>query len=414
MFDQLFRNPHLLACQRNGPLPEERLRYLAHCANQQMAQESLRKIAQCMLIIAKVLRLQERPGERITATEIHAEVDRWANRPKPSEKGGSLLTLRCHAIRWLEFLGRLQPPPTTPWPHSDQLAQFTEYLQREHGLSPQTIAYSGRTMRGFLQQIAEAELRLSTLTVAQVNDLLAQKVHGHSYARSTIHRWASVLRPFFRFAEERQWCRPGLADGLWVPRRYQQEGLPVGLSWDDVKRLLAAAAGDGPTDIRDRALVMLLAVYGLRAGEVVGLRLENFDWEREMLTVVHGKGYQPRRYPLCRPVGDAVLRYLREVRPRSDRREVFLTLRAPVRSLSAKALGRAIRVRLHALGVSLPHYGPHVLRHTCATHLLAQGLSLKEIGDHLGHRSSEATRIYAKVDLATLRTVGDFNLEDVL
>ena len=103
-----------------------------------------------------------------------------------------------------------------------------------------------------------------------------------------------------------------------APRVFTHEGLPIGPSWDDVKRLLAAAEGDRPADIRDRALLMLLAVYGLRAGEVAALRLEDFDWEREVLSVPHSKSQRPRTYPLCRPVGDAVLRYLREVRPRSE------------------------------------------------------------------------------------------------
>jgi integrase/recombinase XerD len=77
-------------------------------------------------------------------------------------------------------------------------------------------------------------------------------------------------------------------------------------------------------------------------------------------------------------------------------------------------LGQAVRLRLRALNVPLPHHGPHALRHACATHLLAQGLSLKEIGDHLGHQSPETTRIYAKVDLVGLRAVGDFDLEGLL
>ena len=163
-----------------------------------------------------------------------------------------------------------------------------------------------------------------------------------------------------------------------------------------------------------QACLMLLAVYGLRAGEVAALRLKDFDWERESLSVPHSKSQRPRTYPLCRPVGDAVLRYLREVRPRSDRQEVFLTLRAPFRPVDREWLGAVVSRRLHALGLTLPHYGPHALRHACATHLLAQGLSLKEIGDHLGHQSPETTRIYAKVDLAGLRAVGDFNLEGLL
>ena len=133
-----------------------------------------------------------------------------------------------------------------------------------------------------------------------------------------------------------------------APRVFPHEGLPVGPSWDDVKRLLAAAEGDRPADIRDRALLMLLAVYGLRAGEVAALCLEDFDWEREVLTVPHSKSQRPRTYPLCRPVGDAVLRYLREVRPRCDRREVFLTLLAPFRPLVAHWLGQVVKRRLRA------------------------------------------------------------------
>jgi site-specific recombinase XerD len=149
-------------------------------------------------------------------------------------------------------------------------------------------------------------------------------------------------------------------------------------------------------------------------GEATALCLKDFDWEHEILSVPHSKSQRPRTYPLCHPVGDAVLRYLREVRRQSDRREVFLTVLAPFRPLTSDGMAEIVRRRLHAMGLTLPHYGPHVLRHACATHLLAQGLSLKEIGDHLGHRSPESTSIYAKVDLAALRTVADFSLEGLL
>ncbi len=194
----------------------------------------------------------------------------------------------------------------------------------------------------------------------------------------------------------------------------RDESIAIGPSWEDVKRLLVVTQGDRPADIRARGALMLLAVYGLRVGEVVGLCLEDFDWEREVLTVRHGKRLRPRIYPLCRAVGDAVLHYLREVRPRSARREIFLNLRAPFGPLSCCLLGHLVRQRLRALGVTLPHYGPHALRHACATHLLEQGLSLKEIGDHLGHADPETTRLYAKVDRAGLRAVGDFDLEGLL
>jgi integrase/recombinase XerD len=412
MFDQLFQNPRVLARQRSGPLAEERRRYLAYCAELGMAPKTLQSLARYILVITEVLRLAERPGELITRKEIRAEADRRA----AERRKRRMLTFKFtqFAIRWLKFLERLQLPAAVHSPYANHVAEFADYLVQERGLSPKTVAYDCRTTHEFLAQVEAAGLQLKKLTVAQVDELLAKKVRDEGYARITIQRWASTLRRFFRFAEGRGWCRQGLAASIMAPRVFTHEGLPIGPSWDDVKRLLAATEGDRPADIRDRALLMLLAVYGLRAGEVMALCLKDFDWEREILIVPHSKSQRPRTYPLCRPVGNAVLRYLCEVRPRTDRQEVFFTVVVPFRPLVGTALTTAVKRRLQALGLKLPHYGSHALRHACATHLLAQGLSLKEVGDHLGHVDPDTTRIYAKVDVTALRTVGDFSLEGLL
>jgi site-specific recombinase XerD len=423
MFDQLFRIPWVVARQRNGPLAEERLRYLTHCAEQQMSRRTLRSIARYTLLAAELLCLAKRRRRVVSRGEVEAEVDGWLARRSRRSTARQIRLLgvdfKGHVIRWLVFLGRLQPAAKVRQPYAAHIAQFLDSA-RERNLSPQTIGNYERVLRRFLPKIEEAGLRLQTLTVVQLDELVIQKVREGRCARNTIQTGASVLRVFFRFAEERGWCRKGLAAAIMVPHVYTHEGLPIGPSWDDVKRLLVATERgqaterDRTSNIRDRALLMLLAVYGLRAGEVVSLRLEDFDWEREVLCIPHGKSQRSRTYPLCRSVGDAVLRYLREVRPRSDQRQMFLTLVPPFRPLAASNLGAVVCRRLHALGLTLPHYGSHVLRHACAAHLLAQGFSLKEIGDHLGHRSSDATRIYAKVDLAALRAVGDFALEGLL
>lgn len=342
MFDRLLKRRHALDVHRNGPLAEERRRYLAHCAEQQMSWHTLRGIASYTLLIAKALRLAKRRGELITRTEIKAAADRWFNRRsgRPRKRKNRYVRVRTftgHAVRWLTFLGRLQPPATVQQPYADRVAQFTDYMVRERGLSPRTVAYSRGTIQKFLAQIDQAGQQLRTLTGTSVNELLAQKVRNHQYSRVGIRRWASAMRPFFRFAEGRGWCCRGLAAAIKTPPVFRHEGLPLGPSWDDVNRLLAAAKSDCPVNIRDRALVLLLAVYGLRAGEVTTLRLDDFDWERELLTVPHGKRQRPRTYPLCRPVGDAVLRYLQKVRPRANRREVCMTLLAPFRPLHARA-----------------------------------------------------------------------------
>ena len=123
--------------------------------------------------------------------------------------------------------------------------------------------------------------------------------------------------------------------------------LPLGPSWDDVRRLLALTEGDQRHDIRARAILMLFAIYGLRAGEVSRLRLEDFDWEHEVFRVASSKTRRVRTYPLTRSVGDAILRYLQEVRPRTSHRELFLSLNAPFRPVYT-SLWRMVARRLRS------------------------------------------------------------------
>ena len=287
-------------------------------------------------------------------------------------------------------------------------------MHGERGLSPQTIDDRCRRVQDFLQRLGVPRQDFHTITITQIDAALMEKLTRGGCARTTVRSYAGSLRAFFHHAERRGWCRAGLAAAIQAPRAFSQEPLPTGPSWEQVQDLLAKTRGNEPAEIRARALLMLLAIYGLRAGEVVGLRLSDFDWEREQLLVRSSKTQQVRTYPLCQPVGDAVLGYLKQVRPRSRHRQVFLTLRAPVRPLARSGLTTLASRRPHALGVSLPHYGPHALRHACATHLLERGLSLNEIGSHLGHRHPDTTRIYAKVDLAGLRQVAAFDLGGVL
>lgn len=204
----------------------------------------------------------------------------------------------------------------------------------------------------------------------------------------------------------------------WAERE-RRSGQVLNTPWTAVRfidsirpwlRLITSMETDHPEDIRDRPIVMLCAIYGFRASEVASLRLEDLDWEHNLLSVQRCKRRGTQVYPLVPSVGNAILRYLCELRPHSPRREVFLTHHPPFRPLSGSALFHVISPRLTKLGIRALHRGAHALRHACAEHLVAEGFSLKEIGDHLGHRSAEATRIYAKVDLASLREVARFDL----
>jgi site-specific recombinase XerD len=311
-------------------------------------------------------------------------------------------------------LGRLQQPSRPVTPFDPWITAFSDHLQRDAGLCERTVRNHRRYALDFLRRLAGAPAEFLQVTAQRVEAALVQKFTEAAYARSTMSHYGEALRTFFRYAQARQWCPEGLAECILLPRIYQQERLPSGPSWQVVQDLLAGASGDSPSDIRARALMMLLATYGLRAGEVVRLCLEDFDWVNETLTVARPKTARSQAYPLCRTAGQAVLRYLREVRPRTAHRQVFLFSRAPYAPLTSGALTALVHRRFVALGVELPRRGPHALRHACATHLLECGMSLREIGDHLGHQHPDATRVYAKVDVAQLRRVADIDLGDLL
>ena len=188
-------------------------------------------------------------------------------------------------------------------------------------------------------------------------------------------------------------------------RRYPGETIPKGLNRDEVIHLLATTEGDSPFDIRARAILMLLITYGLRAGEVSGLQLDDLDWQQETLRVRCPKPGRTHLYPLSRGVGQTVLRYLREVRPAQRERRLFVTLKAPIKPLSREVIKGIVSTRLDRLGITGKRRGPHALRHAAAQHLLDQGLSMKAVGDYLGHRSVAATSVYAKVQLNARREV---------
>ena len=229
--------------------------------------------------------------------------------------------------------------------------------------------------------------------------------------------YATILRSFLRYAEDQGWCSKHLANTIKAPRVYRDELLPSAPCWSDVQKLLVNTVSDRPTDIRDYAILMLLSVYGMRCSEVCHLRLEDIDWENELIHLERAKKCKSQVFPLSKTVGEAIVRYLTLVRPKLQlltSREVFLTMCAPYRLLSSSAIYLIVSQRLKKLNITIKHHGPHALRHACATHLINEGISLKEISDHLGHQNLDTTRIYAKVDLTNLRKVAEFDLGGVL
>jgi site-specific recombinase XerD len=309
-------------------------------------------------------------------------------------------------------MGRLYIPEPSPKPFAPLVDAFVTHLQQERELSSATTANYQWHVQRFLTDFNARQSSFAEICVEDTDVFLARQ--GAHWCRVSIASSAKALRAFFRYAEDQGWCRTGIASAIESPRLFRNETLPVGPAWEDLQQLIPAADSQRPRNIRDRAILLLFAVYGLRSGEVARLRLEDIDWVQECMTVMRTKQHCSQLYPLTHEVGSAIVRYLQEVRPHCGRREVFLTLKAPFRPLSAGGLYHVTRSRFDHLGIQTPRRGPHALRHACACHLLAEGLSLDAISDHLGHRSLTSTRHYAKVDLAGLREVARFDLGGLL
>jgi integrase/recombinase XerD len=264
----------------------------------------------------------------------------------------------------------------------------------------------------FLQWCATTDRRLSDLHPADIDHYFVSE-GAQRWCRISASGVASALRSFVRYAASQGACDSRLAETIRGPRVYELESLPFSPSWSDVQKILEDSATDLRRDVRDRAILMLLAIYGMRSGEVASLRLDQLDWHHRVIRLFRLKRRLPKTYPLVLSVAEALARYIDTVRPRTPYQQVFIGLQSPQRPLTTSGVYDVVSRRFLALGIRVAYRGPHALRHACAARLVADGLTLKEIGDHLGHRSTSATRTYAKVDLAALREVGDFDLGDL-
>lgn len=292
-----------------------------------------------------------------------------------------------------------------------QLEQYVTWMRDERGLSPVTVSVRRRRIANFVRWCGTTDRDFSALRPDDLDAYFA--AFAEQWSRRSAATMAEGLRAFLRYAASTRSCRRGLSEAVLSPRTYELESLPYALSWGDVRRLLSSAVSASARDIRDRAILMLLAIYGPRRSEVAALRLDQIDWRRRCIHIYRLKRRQPQVYPLQRSVAEALSRYIDTVRPAVPDLQVFIRLQAPHRPITGGAIYHVVSERLRALGIQAAHLGPHALRHSCAAKLLADNMTLKEIGDHLGHRSTAATMIYTKVDLVALREVGDFDLGDL-
>lgn len=412
MFDQLFRDPAALRRHRDGPLAHERATYLTRLASRGSAFDTLRRRACCCLAVAQMVEASP-PDRSFTTSGIDVLIRTWRAGRVRHRRAATAREARLHqqframATEFLRSLGRWTPPPTVSRPYAREVEEFLASGPRDRVWSPATCRNQRWQVERFLSYLTQTHCALAAVTPEHV-DAYFQQV-APRWTRVTMRSAAQILRVWFRHGEARGWVRPGLAAAMLVPRVYRDEGLPIGPTWDAVARGITTADGDTPLQRRNGAILRLLAIYGLRSGEVRRLQVADIDWAAHRIHIIRSKSGHREILPLESSVEHALRRYIPDARPHSDQATLFLTVRAPFRPLSAGALYGLVASRMPITDRPRKGRGPHGLRHACARHLVEVGLSFKEVGDHLGHHSPDSTRIYAKVDLAALRLVA---LED--
>ena len=405
MTDSLFRRPYYWDRLRANPLGELIEEYVAHFRELGYSWLTVRGHVQSLEHFGSWLR-SKGLGPKAVNVELVGLFVRdhlptcHCSYPAPV----SLRQVRPalnHLLRLLREKGVLREA-VRRWPIDAVIEQYDIHLHESCGLSEATCEGRVRYARAFLEgRFGRREPRWTALRPKDVTSFVLN--YGQRYQPKSMQVVASSLRCLLRYVQAQGWCGASLVAAVPRIAHWRLSSLPKALTEDQVREFLSTFDQSKATGLRDRAMALFQVILGLRVGEVANLRLDDLDWRASTARIAVGKGVDPRELPLPVQVGEALVRYLRDGRPPSRYRNVFVRHRGACGSPVSTALIRgAMRLAYAKVRGCERLGGTHVLRHTAATRMLQHGASLKEIADVLGHRSIETTTIYAKVDLRSL------------
>jgi len=298
--------------------------------------------------------------------------------------------------------------PTDPGPFSsveEWLRNFAAYLEHVTGCAPTTRHNYVRNARRLLQELfGDGEVEWAKLTAAILTRFVRRE--AGKLQPSACGQPVTATRALIRYLAFQGVVSEGLLGAVPSVLTKRHATIPRAIPAADVERVISSCPEASVYGLREKAIVLLLARLGLRAGEVIRLRLDDIDWVRGCLLVPAGKTHRERSLPLSQEVGEALAAYLQHARPTSVYRELFLRWRPPFSPLqSSTSISTLTRKLLRRADIRVYRAGAHTLRHSLATGLVCNGVSFKLVADVLGHHSLATTEIYAKLDLGSLSHV---------
>jgi site-specific recombinase XerD len=281
--------------------------------------------------------------------------------------------------------------------------EYANHLREVRGFAASTICHHRYASQCFLNHLKAKKIFLGSIQPKDVEAYVNKT--GKRLSRASLQHDIAALRGFLRFLATDGRTPTGLDRRIDTPRLYRLEQLPRALPWDTVTSLLRSIETTSAMGLRDYAMFLLIATYGLRASEVVALSLDDILWRQGILRIHQRKTSSPLELPLTNEVLAVMVRHLKRTPPPAPYRRVFLRMRAPIGMLKPTAVTEAFQAAARKSGLNIPYQGPHCLRHSYALHLLKNGTPLKTIGDILGHRTAESTSMYLRLATGDLREV---------
>jgi site-specific recombinase XerD len=403
MLETYFSAPKMLAHLRNGPSGS----YMDGFA------QSLERSGYRPAIAVRYLRAAAHLGHLVHDQDgTLADIDLSAFREHlrtcrcPRSKGGRRnhhTTFGAKHFRsFLQQIGvhRANATPAIQSAEPALVVSFQHWLRKHRGAAEPTVRQYARGATRLMMALGDDPSEWNATGVRRY--FLERTGQG---GKSSVEKLITSLRVFLRYLAVQDLCQADLDKAVPAYASWRLAELPRYLTAEQVDNLLTACDGDLPGRRRDRAILLLLARLGLRAGDVAQLRLADIEWEAGTLLVCGKSGYQVR-LPLPQEVGDAIIAYM-ECRPavaQSDR--VFLRNIAPFRPfLDGGGVSLVAKRAMKRAGVVTPVKGAHALRHTAATQMLRHGIPLEQIGLILRHRGIDTTAHYAKADVNLLKQI---------
>jgi len=402
MLECFFEEPTKLTWVMSGPFKDHVGSFARHLVEQGYARGTGR--AKLYVIRALGMWLEE-AGLPVESLGQEAVADFLARRRQHGRLHRGNAPTAWHFLAHLRARGAVPAAsPVDPSPGEILEERYRAFLEIERGLDPSTFVGYRRWIRKFLgERFGEGAPEIGRVTAKDVSGFLLR--HAHEGSPGEAKLMVTALRSFFRFLFARGDIEIDLSVSVPTVAHWRLAEVPRYLNDDEVDRLPGSCDSSSPTGRRDRAVLLLLARLGLRAGEIVALRLEDLHWRQGEMTV-RGKGRYLDRLPLPQEVGAALALYLRRDRPPCRSRRVFVRRRAPLRGFKGpSAVSTLVRRAIERAGLEPSEKGAHLLRRTLATGMLGRGASFAEIGEILRHRSPSSTEIYAKVDVQGLRSL---------